>query len=476
MEQKLIILCAVSAILAGGAEPLYGENITYQNSPALPTSNDRPIPLARIILATENAEAATLINLGLQDVLLGYESRARAYFIKALNMEPHAPLALCGLMLLEQSRRIDYSIQLQQLTSIINSADFTATPQELFYIETFLKLLSGDVPGAARDFEQHAERYRADIFSGCWAVSLYHSLDKEESAETLSTALYERKPNHPLCQFFRCFVFESRGRVPQEIIDLSRKCCVTTKHHPMVIHLCGHLLYKEQLYIEAADQFRHEREILQSDITTEDIPAAETFEWHRAGLYEASARLCTTTDKTKVQSFHMELLNARKLEKEIVHAGDILYRWETMTIPMRHLLFRNTAPNTEEVRHAIACSVPHETFLDDDLCHHFSDCLKSVLHIKVLTKQKRTSKVNSTLEKAEQSYQCLRDSRETIAQKGMTYRMCYMRALDCAESALYMARALVYKDSSSLWNERVSESLSRQKQYRMLPPMLRLSE
>lgn len=179
MEQKLVILCAASAILAGGAEPLYGQNKNDVLCPALQTDEERAVE--EIVLATENRETSRIINLALQDTLLGYDSRARAYYIRALNLEPQSAIALCGLMLLEQSDRSQYTQQLQQLTAIINSPDFLATPEELFYIETFLKIISGDVSGAADDFAKRSERYRADILAASWAVSLYHSLGDEEN-------------------------------------------------------------------------------------------------------------------------------------------------------------------------------------------------------------------------------------------------------------------------------------------------------
>lgn len=465
MEHQLVILCAVSAIMAGGAEPLYGQNDIDVPCPALQFNEERAIE--NIVLATENKEVAEIINLALQDTLLGYESRARAYYIRALNIEPQSAIALCGLMLLEQADRSLYTQQLQQLTAIINSPDFLATPEELFYIETFLKIISGDVVGAADDFAERSERYRADVLAACWSISLYHSIGDQEKSHALAQQLYEKHPDNILCQYLHCLVYENDDVVPDEIIKLSRETCNAWRHHPMVAHLAGHLMYSNGMYGEAKNLFKQERNGIRQDIVKFGIDESDAFELHRAGLYEYACAI-----KNESATFHMELLNERKLEKEIHHRGDVLYRWEVMTQPMRELIVRTSAPTAQEVRRAAQVSVPHKKVLDDDLCLQFSECLKSVLQVRVLVNNNRLNKANEILEKAESAYNLLRDSRDSLATKSMSYKLCYMRALDCAETSLNLARALVFKDSSSLWNKKVQDSLLQQKQYRMLPPLL----
>lgn len=465
MEQKLVILCAVSAILAGGAEPLYGQNNNDVPCPTLQYNEEKAVE--QIILATENSEAARIINLALQDTLLGYDSRARANYIRALNLEPQSAIALCGLMLLEQSDRSQYTKQLQQLTAIINSPDFLATPEELFYIETFLKIITGDVSGAADDFAKRSERYRADILAACWAVSLYHSIGNEEKALYTAKLLHEKHADNILCQYLHCLAYENHKEVPGNIVCLSRETCKAWNNHPMVLHLAGHLMFTNGMYTEAKEFFHLERNRIREDNTAFSIDASDAFELHRAGLYEYAAAFQNGSN-----TFHMELFKERTLENEIQHRGDVLYRWEVMTQPMRELVMRSTPPSAKEVRQATLQAVPHETILDDDLCLHFSECLKSVLQVRVLVNSKRMNKANDVLEKAEQSYIRLRDSRDSISMKSMSYMICYMRALDCAESSLNIARALVFKDSASMWNKKVHDSLLHQKQFRMLPPML----
>lgn len=465
MEQKLVILCAVSAILAGGAEPLYGQKDNDVTCPALQHNEEKAVE--EIVLATENIEAARIINLALQDTLLGYDSRARANYISALNLEPQSAIALCGLMLLEQSDKNQYSKQLQQLTAVINSPDFLATPEELFYIETFLKMITGDVSGAAEDFEKRFERYRADIPAACWAISLYHSIGDEQKALSLSKRLYEKHADNILCQYLQCLVHENQKQIPADIINLSRAACEAWNHHPMVAHLTGHLMYRNNMYEDARDFFRQERNRIRKDSTAFSFDASDSFELHRAGLYAHAAAL-----RCNGHMFYMELISERTLENEIRNRGDVLYRWEVMTQAMRNLVMRSTPPSPSEVRQAALLAVPHETILDDDLCHHFSECLKSVLQVRVLVNSQRMSKANEVLEKAEQAYIRLRDSRDSISMKSISYMICYMRALDCAETSLNIARSLVFRDSFSMWNKKVQYSLLHQKQFRMLPPML----
>lgn len=465
MEQKLVILCVASVMLTGGAEPLFGQNNSEVPCPARHKQEEKSVE--EIVLATENSEASRIINLALQDTLLGYDSRARARFIRVLNLEPQSAIALCGLMLLEQSDRTQYSQQLQQLTAIINSPDFLATPEELFYIETFLKIISGDVIGAAEDFAKRSERYRADVLSACWAVSMYHSIGDKIKAQEISQRMHDKFPDNLLCQYMRCLVFEKEKEIPCEIIKLSKELSAAWENHPMVIHLTGHLMYNNGMFAEAKDYFRRERNIIHENIRELHIDKSDLFELHRAGLYEHAS-----VSKGGSPTFHMELLNEGQLEKEIRNRGDVLYRWEVMTLPMRELVMRSTPPSAKEVRQAAQYSVPHETIVDDELCHQFSECLKSVLQVRVLVNSKRMNKANDVLEKAEQAYIRLRDARSSISMKSMSYLICYMRALDCAETSLNIARSLVFNDSSSMWNIKVQDSLLHQKQYRMLPPML----
>lgn len=467
MEQKLVALCVASVILTGGAELLYAQHNQTPDSPALPTTSGSNEALEQIILATENNEAARLINLGLQDSLLGYDSRARAYYMRALEIEPDAPLALCGLMLLEQHNRSEYSQQLKRLTEIISNPDFVATPPEMFYVETFLKLIAGDVKGAAEDFHQRSKKYRADILSACWSVALLHAAH-DDSAKTQAKKLYELHPDHPLCAFVYCQLFESSSEVPHEIEKLVLSCSEKLNHHPMALHLAGYLLFKNSKYDEAARLFHEERKKLKADVDAKIVPADDAYELLRAELYLMSVQE-SYADSMKLFN---EIFPAHSTGKELVARKDILLRWELMTLPMRMLALRSTVPNADEVRKAIGYNVPHETFIDDDSAYHFGECLKCILQLRVLHRNKRIKKAHTLLQQAEYHFEQLRDKRTHLAQQSITYLICYQRALDCAETVLAYGRALLYADSSSMWNEKVDASMKQQIQPRMLPPML----
>ena len=457
MEQKLVVLCVASVMLTGGAELLYGQN-NQCNSPALPLQRNEEA-VETIILATENMEVSRLVNLGLQDTLLGYDSLARVRFHQALQQEPNAALALCGLMLLEYHNHAEYSQLLNQLTNIINSAEYMATPQEIFYVETFLKLISGDVKGAATDFEQRSELYRADILSGCWAIALRHAAH-EESAIPMAKELYERNPKHPLCAFLYCQGYESRQEIPTDILKLSLMSAEKLERHPMALHLAAHLHFRSNDLGTAEKLLHEEHSVLTQQLNAYAIPPEDAYELIRADLYLSTVLQNENT------------LCKQTLKRESIARADILYRWEVMTLPMRALILRSTVPSAKEVRKAAQCNVPHETFLDDQLAYHFGECLKSVLQVRVLHHSKRREKALDVLQKAEHHYEQLRDSRSQFSQKSMTYLMCYRRALDCAEMSLAFARALLYKDSSSIWNEKLEQGLKNPLQLRMLPPML----
>ena len=456
MEQKLVALCVASVVLTGGAELLYGESISDNTPALLCEKSDEAV--APIILATENTEAARLTNLGLQDVLLGYDSRARAYFNEVLTMEDSA-LALCGLMLLEQHNRADYSQQLKKLSDIISSENFFATPQEMFYVETFLKLISGDVQGAATDFAERVQQYRRDILAGCWSIALLHSLQQSD-ATTQARKLYEKHATHPLCQFVYCLSYTTVAKeVPHEIIESAKQCANAFKAHPMVLHVTGHLLFLNSTYREASEYFAQEKDMLRQDNLT------DSYEYYRASLYHAAA-------KQRIKSGAQGTIAKRQFADGIVSPADVLYRWEVMSLPMRELLFRKQVPTANEVRQVFSIYVPHETLADDDAAHEFGECLKCILQMRVLLNSKRNKKALEILLKAEEHYKRLRDARTYLQQKSVSYLFSYERALDCAETALHFGRSLMYKESCSMWNKKVNQALQHQNQSRMLPPML----
>lgn len=467
MEQKLVALCVASVMLTGGAELLYGQSKLEDSSPA-PCSPDTPEEaIEPIILATEDNEVARLTNLGLQDALLGYDTRARAYYNRALNIEPNNALALCGLMMLEQHSRIDYSQQLKKLTAIVNSPNYMATPQEMFYVETFLKLIAGDIKGAADDFRNRSIKYRADVLSACWSVALLHAA-QDDSAMNMAKELFDKYPEHPLCQYIYCQLFQTSSSIPHEISELSLKCTENLNRHPMALHLAAHLHFKNSKIEESVKLLSEERTKLLSDISTRKIDSKDSYEILRAELYLISIQK-SYRDSLKL---YRTLFSDNILADETVSRNDILYRWEVMTLPMRLLLFRSIPPSADEVRKAIAYNVPHETFIEDDGAYQFGECLKCILQLRVLHKGKRTQKAHELLQKAEYHFAQLRDNRANLSKKSVSYLLCYQRALDCAESAITLGRFLLYKDSSSMWNNKVNSAIMNQLQPRMLPPMI----
>lgn len=467
MEQKLVALCVASVLLTGGAELLYARNNQITESPALLPSVNTEEALEQIILATENTEVARLINLGLQDALLGYDSRARVFFYRALELEPHAPLALCGLMMLEQHNRSDYTQQLKRLTDVINSPDFMATPQEMFYVETFLKLISGDVIGAAEDFRNRSKKYRADILSACWSVTLLHAA-QDTSAMQQAEELHKKHPQHPLCSFVYCRLFESSATVPQEIETLAYNCAENLNHHPIALHLAAHLLFHNSKLNDASRLLHEERTKLMADISTQNIPQHDAYELLRAELYLVSIQNSYPASMKLFRDYFSE----HSMGKDLLTRKDVLFRWEMMTLPMRLLILRADVPDADEVRAALAYNVPHETFIEDDAAHHFGECLKKILQLRVLHAGKRIKKAHALLQQAEYHFKQLRDNRTHLAQKSISYLVCYQRALDCADTSLSFARSLLYTDSSSMWKDKVDSSLNQQSQSRMLPPML----
>lgn len=481
MEQKLVILCAASAILAGGAEPLYGENTSAEHPPALPSSaaQQNEMPLAPITLASDSQELSTYINLGIQDLLMGYSTRARAYIYKAIETNKESILAYCSLLLFEESNATDKSTLLRRIEHLINRDEISLTPPELFYVEKFLQLSEGDIAGAAESFRKRSQRYRADVLSGCWAALLYHYSDNGFTSDGHPTD-YQRKarehvetlllshPSHPLVHYVKAAIEENAESVSDDVL-YSAGIAATGIDSSVAHQLLGHLLFKRKDYKNATDSFLHATTRAEEDCIVHNIKPSDSFEYVCSKLSWLTSSLCTGSSWDSVVK---EIFN----DKDFIHVkqfdsrGAILYRWEYQSFVLRSLLNRPDAPTLKEIEQAKKLALPNRGELDDDAVNDFCEILVSALQVRLLVKDNRPDAAERALQKAQAAYQRLIVPRETYHQQSITYKLCFKRAIDCADIAINISKMNLYKDTSDIWKERIQEI--KLGQPHLLPPIV----
>ncbi len=469
----LVILCAASTIPVGGAELLSAHHYTeQQTSPPYPApSFVSEAPAAKIIQATMDERVSTYNNLAIQDALMGYHTRARAYFNRALAHDAENALAQCGLLIIEELNHDEKAVRIKSLQSILENPDLRLTPAEVFYVENFLLLANGDIHGAAQAFRKRAERYKADIMSGCWAAILLHDSeqsydDQGEISENQKLALdiiermLTRYPSHPLVLYTRAAIEENAPRISDEALTAAEQSVQSMSQHPAARHLYGHLLYRTKSPARATSQFTAARRLFEQDRQNLDNLINDDFELAAAELYEATAQIEVSSQMN---------LNKISTWKQGEKRGEILRQWEQRTLPMRAFLLRPEIPGSEEIM--LASQYAYQNKDEADVSQlDFCDCLLACLQVRHLVSVGRTKTAHSCMQKAEEAYKRLLVPHGTYKQQSATYKVCFKRAIDCAHLALNIARLALYPDSTDIWQQNIKRAV--QGQPHLLPPMV----
>ena len=469
----LVILCAASTIPVGGAELLSAHHETEQPTP-LPypaPSFVSEAPAAKIIQATVDERVSTYNNLAIQDALMGYHTRARAYFNKALTHDAANALAQCGLLIIEELNHEEKSKRIRSLKSILENPDLRLTPAEVFYVENFLLLANGDIHGAAQAFLKRAERYKADIMSGCWAAILLHYCEQayddtgtvsenQQRALAIVERMLNRYPSHPLILYTRAAIEENAPHVSDAALSAAEKSAQLLSQHPLARQLYGHLLYKSSSATRATSHLSAARRLFEQDRQNLDNLVDDDFELAAAELYEITAQI-VSCGKIKQNQFPQELHGEKR--------GLVLRQWEQRSLPLRALLLRPVTPSAEEIKRTSQYAYKNKEDADVSMLD-FYDCLTATLQVKYLVKEGRIKTAHTCMQKAEEAYQRLLVPHGTYKQQSATYKICFKRAIDCAHLALNIARLSLYPESANIWQQNINRSV--QEQPHLLPPMV----
>ncbi len=418
-------------------------------------------------MVSESRDATQSIQLGLRDLLMGWDEQARLHFRAAVRADETCALAWAGLMLTEGVNAESRSALEQILTN-----EYAATPQETALLSSLLRLAQGDRSGAGEEFAARAAQFRADTLSACWAVLLLHDgydsisrkpLPTQERALELAQQLYERDAKNPLFCYFRGWVESDAPEPSQAALEAAQQAALSLPHHPAAQLLCGHLLCRNGQLTDALSHLRAASE--EAEKARKDVPHGTKILSYplelwplevRAKLYESST-LWMLNRVEESAALEKELLQqAAQIHPRLKHMpGAILLHAEARTLPLRKLLGSHKCPN--DINPAVQAATPRQADKDDPLLD-VRDCLRfCCVAIKLPVEGKREQALRC-LKSAEGCFKRLEAARATCEQQGAYALSAWVRAHDACQQALFMARAAVYPDSEDFWNQSLEEA------------------
>ncbi len=452
----------------------------FAQEPAADTATPAPpCPALNMPLAIENTEVKQRIEQGMVDMLLGWEEMARIHYARAIECGSSTGntslMAYCGMMIMSTTageKEANRILLLEHIEKV------PATPVELFYLNTFIKLASGDVRGAAEDFATRAEQYKRDTFSALWACMLCHCVEEgyditgrpnpyQQKALELAGALYTANPDNALVCYVRAYIEEAAPQVSTEALEAAQKAVQAMPQHPMPALLYGHLLYRCERAEEAIPYFHKAVELAENA----EIPAGEARLKTIAALYESTA--LWSARKTKEALAMRRSMNADKPSRdELNDPANVLYRWETNTLPLRILVLRATPPDVGDIRAAANAATPKPEWEKDDPVLLVRDCLRAALYARARMKQNDRTSAEKSLALARDAFQKFEATKEDVFKRGNQYITPWYRAHEACRIAILAAGADVFPDPDAFW-KKVAESATRPANMLMPPPLPR---
>lgn len=477
------VVGTAAAVIAAPQKDLSGyfidgaEAEIVELAPDQKSSTPLPCPALNLPLAINDAEVKAYIESGMLDLLLGWEEHARVQFTHAISKgaatENTSLMAYCGMMLaVDKMGEKDAN----RLILLENLEKIPGTPVEIFYLNTFIKLIGGDVKGAAADFEERANRYKRDTFSALWACMLYHCseigydvLGEPNSAQAkalqMASALYAQYPEDALVCYVRAYIEEGAPKVSQEALEAAHKAVEGLAGHPMPHLLYGHLLYRSERVEEA---ILHLHKAVELSENSEIKPEHQRLQMI-ARLYESTA--LWSARKTKEALAMRRAMNAQPLNRQALdEAAVVLQRWETATLPLRILVLRVTPPDVSDIRAAAAAATPKPALEGEDAVLHVRDCLRAALYARARVKQNDMDSAQKSLKLAKEAFEKFEATQEDVFKRGSHYITPWYRAQEACKIAMLVANSDVFPDPDEFW-KKVAESVKQPVNLLMPPPL-----
>lgn len=453
--------------------PLFLSAVALVSAAEMPPASCPAPAVQHLALATENAEARGAIQDGMLDLLLGWEESARLHFERAARADDMCALAWCGLMM-TQPDPAARTQSMQELSERI--LQLPGTPQEIFYLNTFLKLLGNDHTGAAEDFIRRQELYRHDTLAACWGILLLHCADLgydeqgtplpcQARALELAAKLYAAHSGDALVCFVRAYVEEAAPQVSEEALAAACKAAELLPQHPIPAHLYGHLLYRAGKPQEAIPHFMQ----AVKTATRKDIPEWESSVLMTSRLYVSTAMWSAGQSGKALAT--RRAMNKMPLDREHLHEpAVILQRWEAATLPLRVLVGNTAEPTVGQITAASKAAEVSPALPGEDPVLLVRDCLRASLHARLRASLGDVKNAGYSLALAEEALHQYEQTREATLALGVHYITPWMRSLEACQIALSTARAAVYTRTSELWKESARQAV--RPVTLMLPPVI----
>lgn len=436
-----------------------------------------PCPMLNLPLANSNELVQSETELGYTDLLLGWEEQACMHFAKAIEEGERAGepclMAYCGMMLAVPERGAKDAARLALLENIDVVG---ATPIELFYINSFLKLLEGDIAGAAKDFDARATKYRRDAFSRCWAIMLLHCADvgydmlgrpQENQARALALAeeQYRNASRNGLYCYLRAYIEESAPTVSEEALHAASCAVQMMPEHPMPALLYGHLLYKNRQGVLAIQHLSRASELS----SHADIPVGRNRLRILSALYEATA-LWTHGDRAKAAAAEKMLLT-KPINQLPEHSPEgVLIRWEAHSFLLRKYILSPQKLDAKALRTMLKELPTIPKTEDKEALLHYRECLKAALYACARMQNGDKQHAQQSLKLAKEELLAFEETRDAVFRLGAEYYTPWQRAKEACEIAVLFAGAEVFPDPGQFWKT-VMDSTVRPATM-LMPPVL----
>ncbi len=419
-----------------------------------------------IVMAADNEESNSCVQLGLRDMLLGWDEQARLHFRAAVTADADCALGWAGLMLTEGA-----TAESRDALERVLSDGVRMTPAEESLLSTWLRLARGDRSGAGEEFAERAARFRNDILSACWAVLLLHDgyeeiggkpFANQRRALEIAQQLYERRPGDGLVSYLRAWVEEAAPVPSETALEAARQAAEVMPEHPATQLLYGHFLFRNgqiagaiSALHKAAERAGEARRIVPHGTMEHAGQGLDSPEFWpleiRAKLYESSLLWIQGKQRESllIQSDLMKMAN-QTAAPYAAAPGAVLLHWEARTLPLRLLMLAPKVPSDAQIAAATKASLPQPAAKRDPVLE-VRDCLRFCLVARQRAAAGKVAEAIKCIKAAELSFQGLEAARERCAGQGPYILSAWTRAHEACQSALFAAKAAAYPDTSDVW-------------------------
>ncbi len=454
MEQ-ICVAFSIAACISHAAIPVENPESQY---------NASSLSLA---LSTDNAKCKELCHCGLADIILGWDESAREHFERALEEDSSCALACAALLFLNGD---NHSLR-EQLKKI--TCESTLLPQELFFVEVFLKLARKEYLSTAQLLNERANKYRADKISAVWGTLLLYASHIPYDPETGEASenqihllqkidsLYKRFPNDGIVAYLRAYIESASHIVSPVGFEAAKQSVTLLSNHPAALYLYAHYLFKKGMYSEAADVLNN----ASLKCAQRGIELSNSELWWKSRLYQVYALQCIDTNDDNVKKL-VQLLHSSPIHNSNeLSAVSLLRQWEIDTLPLRLL----STPGTTLSARLIAGARKDNTNSHASV-REVKNCLASCLYARFYTSQGRIKDAQKSLALAQQAKEKFDQSFHSVTQESTLLLTPWYRAQESCTIAINLAQAEVYPSTKELWVSNAQKA--RTQSYVLLPPTI----